>query len=262
MKLRDFRPIEYRTVCAIARMLILNAPTMTDADWKAAVLDTCSKQGWDNPSSDMMARALGAVERTLQQTTGFRRGEKTPAPKTPQPDRCWTAADYRALAKTLKEMAARSVGAETLPDNVVPMALTTLEMSEPAALDQFYAEAVGGDRIGALRRFVEIAIVRPADWDYAAIRGASQQIGKRIRAVECFGCRGAGRLFHRHHVIQVQHGGSNYIRNMVALCEACHADVHPWLPKAQRKVAGWSAFKDCADYIFTEILNSSQRRGA
>lgn len=44
----------------------------------------------------------------------------------------------------------------------------------------------------------------------------------------CWLCRGA-RVTCRHHIIQVQHGGNNDERNMVGLCDPCHAAVHPWL---------------------------------
>lgn len=247
---RDYRQIEFRHVCAIARAVFLRQPQMTDAEWKAAVLDGCAKQGWDNPSSDMLARALGAVERSLLETGIRRHVADAPAakPEPHQPDRCWTPADYRLLADTLKRIAARSAGANALPSNVSPMvAVERLDISEPAALDQFYAEAAGGDRIGAIRRFAEIAIVRPADWDYAGERSAAP---RGISVPQCYGCRVQAGPYHRHHIIQIQHGGSNYIRNIVGLCEACHADVHPWLPKANRARAhGWSSITDLAPTV-------------
>jgi len=33
----------------------------------------------------------------------------------------------------------------------------------------------------------------------------------------------------RHHIIQVQHGGGNDCRNIVPICDGCHAEVHPWM---------------------------------
>jgi hypothetical protein len=32
-----------------------------------------------------------------------------------------------------------------------------------------------------------------------------------------------------HHIIQLQHGGSNVDSNLIAICETCHAAIHPWL---------------------------------
>ena len=40
----------------------------------------------------------------------------------------------------------------------------------------------------------------------------------------CFACREKGH--HRHHIIQLQHGGPNVPSNIVTLCRECHADVH------------------------------------
>lgn len=44
----------------------------------------------------------------------------------------------------------------------------------------------------------------------------------------CFVC--AKRAEVGHHVIQLQHGGTNDVFNIVPICESCHADIHPWLP--------------------------------
>jgi len=33
----------------------------------------------------------------------------------------------------------------------------------------------------------------------------------------------------RHHIVQLQHGGINSKKNVVSLCDKCHAEIHPWL---------------------------------
>lgn len=43
----------------------------------------------------------------------------------------------------------------------------------------------------------------------------------------CFACGANG--FNRHHIIQLQNGGINSRRNLVILCDDCHAEIHPWL---------------------------------
>jgi len=43
----------------------------------------------------------------------------------------------------------------------------------------------------------------------------------------CFVCSQPG--FNRHHIIQLQNGGINSRRNLVILCDSCHAEIHPWL---------------------------------
>ena len=43
----------------------------------------------------------------------------------------------------------------------------------------------------------------------------------------CFVCGGPAEA--RHHIIQNQHGGLNSKKNLIWLCGACHAEIHPWL---------------------------------
>lgn len=38
----------------------------------------------------------------------------------------------------------------------------------------------------------------------------------------------------RHHIFLLHHGGDNRKRNLVSLCNDCHADIHPWLKKEVR----------------------------
>ncbi len=37
----------------------------------------------------------------------------------------------------------------------------------------------------------------------------------------------------RHHIIQIQNGGLNCRKNVVSLCDECHAEIHPWLGNAR-----------------------------
>ena len=36
---------------------------------------------------------------------------------------------------------------------------------------------------------------------------------------------------HRHHIVQIQHGGTNGAANLVWLCRPCHERIHPWMVK-------------------------------
>lgn len=51
---------------------------------------------------------------------------------------------------------------------------------------------------------------------------------KKGKVGNCWVCQEEKTLF-RHHVIQVQHGGSNWDLNIVKICGRCHAEIHPWL---------------------------------
>jgi len=243
-RLREFRDIEFHQACAIARVVLLREPTMTNFDWSEAVKSACVKQGYAEPEGDMLHRAMRSVEHALMPTMGPRPvkepGAAPVAPKVDAPP--LTPAEWASFAATLRSVLARSANA--MPDNVRTIAVETLTISEHAALDRFYLEAAD-HRMNALRRFAEVAIVREAGWDHAAIRATSDR--HHLRADACFACRSASRSLLWHHVIQIQHGGSNLLRNRVALCAPCHADVHPWLPKVSRGSAtGWSCFADAA----------------
>ena len=260
--MKIYRPIEFRHVCAIARAVLLASPAMTDADWKEAVKETCERQGWQIPESEMLARAFGAVERALAQTTGFSRPVWAPSqqPNQPQPDRSWTADDYRALANTLKQVAARQAAVASPSVVAMPTARVSLNVSEAAALDQFYAEAET-DRVGALKRFAEIALVRPADWSFAAVRAEADKI-RVVHGQGCFGCRKSARGYQRHHVIQIQHGGSNYLRNIVVLCDDCHAAVHPWLPAVERTAGGWASVGSIAPAALAAFERDREKKAS
>jgi HNH endonuclease len=243
-RLREFREISFQQACAIARVVLLRDMSMTNFDWHEAVKEACVKQGYKPPEGDMLTRACAAVERALMQTMGPRPVKEPgatpsePKPETPQ----LTPAEWAAFGVTMRSVLARSTPHVT-PANVRTIPTETLDVNEPAALDRFYLEAAV-DRLGALKRFAEVAIVRGADWNPVEIRATSQV--RNLHATACFACRTDARELHWHHVIQIQHGGSNYLRNRVALCAACHAEIHPWLPKVSRQVKGWSNFADAA----------------
>lgn len=253
-RVREFRVIEFNQACAIARVVLLRDPSMTNFDWHEAVKDTCVKQGYQPPEGDMLTRACAAVERALLQTMGPRPvKEPGPVPALPKLEPPpLTPKEWAAFAATMRSVLARSASA--VPANVRTIAVETLLVSEHAALDRFYLEAAE-DRPGALRRFAEIAIERDANWNREEVRATSQQ--HNLRAHACFACRAGGRPIAWHHVIQIQHGGSNLLRNRVALCEPCHADVHPWLPKVARPAVGqWSSFGEHAEEI-TRFLRAA-----
>lgn len=47
---------------------------------------------------------------------------------------------------------------------------------------------------------------------------------------QCWCCQGWSDVFN-HHIVQLQHGGTNDRLNMVRICGECHRGIHPWLPK-------------------------------
>lgn len=96
----------------------------------------------------------------------------------------------------------------------------------------------GHQKLELLLAFTRLKVLRPEDWDPEAIRAAhrvNQGAAATIQVDKphCFSC-GARTQLYAHHVIEVQHGGSNNIRNQVPLCFDCHQYLHPWLTEEDR----------------------------
>ncbi len=112
------------------------------------------------------------------------------------------------------------------------------------------------ERLFLLQQMSAIVISRPADWNPAAIRAEHEQGGQSwSRARECYCCHSRNRLY-RHHIIEVQHGGSNHQDNQVALCFACHKAIHPWLtdePPPQPSRFGFEPIRSIAPRALANI---------
>lgn len=109
--------------------------------------------------------------------------------------------------------------------------------AEQRALNAFWAAARTERRLELLMEYTFITIRRQDGWDAKALRAehtATNHGGTvSLDRKQCFACQAVGQLY-RHHVIELQHGGSNSIRNQVPLCFECHKFLHPWLTDADR----------------------------
>jgi hypothetical protein len=232
-------PANFHQLCAIARVALLQEPTQTDADWREETRVLVARRGYAEPPSDQLARVLGAVERSLRQTLGPRpatlsSGRSLTPPHDLPPERRTPSPQGWAVVQGLLARLATS----PVSDGSSAPTVEWLEVSEAEALHEFWhAVRDGIDPVRLLKTFAEIAIVRPIEWDYAAVRAAAGD--HTLAANGCFGCRTAGRVIQWHHVIQVQHGGSNTPRNRVAICAACHHAIHPWLRPARVTSTGF-----------------------
>lgn len=257
----DRKEIQFRQLCALVKAIILRDPTIDDAEWKARAHDTMAKWGFKPAPGDMVVRAMTQVEFAVRKTLGSR---PTPTPSTvnPQPKleiappwekRSRRPAGWDIVAALMAKLQPSPNSARTSerppdgPREVLPI-------DEDDALTEFWrmCQERPGERVAVLRAFAEIAIVRPADWDYDADRRDARNI-TITNHDGCFGCRdGMGKLAW-HHIIQVQFGGSNNLRNRVRICEACHSDIHPWLPDAKLVSGGFahitSGFESASDLI-------------
>ena len=77
----------------------------------------------------------------------------------------------------------------------------------------------GADRIALLRYYAQLRFRRRS----IASRSAFEQSGIRHRR-KCAVCR--DKANHRHHIIQLCHGGLNLRANIISLCRYCHRTVH------------------------------------
>lgn len=233
------REITSRQLHMIARAELLRDQTVTNAEWKEQIYDRLLTFGFSYPDPEQLAIAMSAVERQLAKEFGPRQvGPIAPPVERSKPDvpATPTRQEWAAMHATVAAIQARTVTA--LAALILPPPRAVLTVSEHAALDQFYAEAATGGRMGALQRFAEFAIAREPEWDVAAVRASCAVLTLTARA--CGSCGARGRPLVWHHIIQIQHGGSNLLRNRVPLCDPCHMAVHPWLVTPLPVPLGWT----------------------
>lgn len=128
-------------------------------------------------------------------------------------------------------------------------AVYTTRMSEQDVLDYFHTMARESDvdRLALLRQVAAVRLDRPDDWDARSVRQAMAGVRISLMGERCFACLTEARRVYWHHIIQVQHGGSNTPRNLTPLCHRCHGAVHPWLPAPTSiENRGFSAIGDFA----------------
>lgn len=257
---KEREPVRWRQLCAITREVILAEPTMDDAEWKARIKDRLIVLELDYPSAlDMIQSAMSAIEHALTQTLGPRppptpltvSSAVTTGTKPQQDDPPWKRfgrsspgwASIADLMANLQGFASSAPSFDALPE---VRAHEMLAITEGQALSVYYRDIArpDADRIAVLRMFAEVAIHRPAEWDPQRVRADATR--HHLHADVCFGCCSGDRPIAWHHILQVQHGGSNTPRNRMALCDACHAAVHPWLAATPRRRKGWTGVGDMA----------------
>jgi hypothetical protein len=130
-----------------------------------------------------------------------------------------------------------------------------LRHSEADVLTAFWALVqVGQDRLDLLKEMAAIGIRRPDDWRPLRIRHEFEIARPRGRGSECFTCLNRDRARAWHHVIQIQHGGSNVSANLVPVCVLCHSRVHLWLPTPEMTaLSGWSSMLEIVQSNYPKV---------
>lgn len=101
-----------------------------------------------------------------------------------------------------------------------------------ALLMKFWGNVQRGElRLGWLLQAAEWVVER--EKRYKDIRIGSYRLPNASGS--CFCCQKAQATV-RHHIIQIQHGGRNFEKNIVGLCAACHRRVHPWLRRKPKPI--------------------------
>lgn len=99
------------------------------------------------------------------------------------------------------------------------------------------------DRVRLLQKWANVVHAQVYGAELQARRQDHLDRHRRGGSAPCWCCSARERLI-AHHVVQLQNGGSNDEDNIVYICEACHAEVHPWLrvdPAANYAPMWWSS---------------------
>jgi hypothetical protein len=106
---------------------------------------------------------------------------------------------------------------------------------------EFWAKFGGGkndgtmfcqiEKLQAVKALAEIVIPRKSQQTLEYRRTRFNRVKPHRHSMKthslCFVCGGKAQC--RHHLIQLQNGGINSKRNLISICNECHAEVHPWL---------------------------------
>lgn len=136
-------------------------------------------------------------------------------------------------------------------------------LPEDRILDYFWLMVrKTSERLTVLSWLSQVKVARPPDWSCAKIRREHERnaAGVTLDRRECFGCGQGGRALYAHHILEVQHGGSNQVRNKVPLCFQCHKFLHPWLTEEApvRTTRGLEVIGDIAPRALQEVAGAEE----
>lgn len=246
------KPIEFRQLCAMVRSIVQQEPTMSYTEWKELSLRRLIDWGFEIPDMQVLNRAMERVDEAITRTLGPRpvviQTAAAPAKRAPEPwfgsrtkrPAGWAIVRNIAVGMQILENSAHSPEQQAAQEY--------FPVTEAKALDEFWNEVrwPSANRLALLRAFAEIEILRDAAWEPRSIREEYERLKPPMAGEICFACSSdrPGRSW--HHVIQIQHGGSNYARNRVPICRPCHTTVHPWMDREQRQPDSWGSISEMA----------------
>lgn len=131
-------------------------------------------------------------------------------------------------------------------------------LSEKQLLDYFWSACKeGADRLELLLQLSVVAVPTGPGWDPKVVRAAF--VRRPYPEKGCFSCYNRGRKMAWHHIIAVDHGGSNDIWNQVPICHVCHRRIHPWLEE-EPDLGWWTTPGDMVRALATDRLTLKPER--
>jgi hypothetical protein len=82
-------------------------------------------------------------------------------------------------------------------------------------------------KVAALKQMASESILHPKHSSPEEMRHDWDLLKGMATKRPCFVCFQI--TTHRHHIIQIQNGGSNEPENIIPICHECHCKVHPWM---------------------------------
>lgn len=104
-----------------------------------------------------------------------------------------------------------------------------LDKETDKILDEFWPKFKAEPSVNPLREYSYRIIQRISDKDLRARRKEfnADATHRLLIGKPCVCC--GEEADSRHHIIELQYGGSNSPKNIVPICSKCHSKVHPWL---------------------------------
>lgn len=62
-----------------------------------------------------------------------------------------------------------------------------------------------------------------------------------------------------HHIVTVEHGGSNNPWNLVPICHVCHRRIHPWM---EEEPGEWTSTGDMVTHLLDGLKQRNDKESA
>lgn len=84
------------------------------------------------------------------------------------------------------------------------------------------------EKLNELKKYADKVLTRKESYNEIRTEHDKNKQNFFNKWKHCFICKKMN-VQHIHHIIQVNHGGSNDEGNLIGLCKNCHSDIHSWM---------------------------------